>query len=140
MDLFALFAQLQATISALQSQLADTETAIAEAKKAAYDEGFAAGVASVPAGDKLYSQEELDAAIAQAKVELEAINGDLMVQLDGVKAQVVALEATVADLTASIETKVSEAMAAFKADLLAKYQSAQAAEGEIEKTIEDLLK
>ena len=53
-----------------------------------------------------------------------------MVQLDGVKAQVLGLESQVAELQASIETKVSEAIAAFKADLLAKYEAAQAAESD----------
>lgn len=139
MNLFELFAALQVTITELQAKLAEAETALAEAKQASYDEGFAAGAASAQS-DKIYSQADLDAAVASAIAPLEAANADLMVQLDGVKANVAALEAQLAELTSGLEAKVSEAVAAFKAELLAKYQEAQAQETEIEKTIEDLLK
>lgn len=139
MNILEIFAQLQALVSELQAKIEEQSASIEAEKQASYDEGFAAGAASV-GSDKIYSQAELDAAIAQAKAELEAQNGDLMVQLDGVKAQVLSLESQFAELQASVETKVSEAVAAFKADLLAKYEAAQAAESEIEASIADLLK
>jgi len=62
--------QLTSEKEALQMQV-DAQPA---ALQASYDSGFAAGVASVPTGgesDKLYSQVELDAAIALAKQQVK---------------------------------------------------------------------
>jgi len=120
MDIFAVFEQLKATIAELTLKLADVDAAIAEAKKAAYDQGFADGVASVPTpgGDeKIYSQAELDQKVAEAIAASEA--------------KVAELEAKVAELegkVGEIDAKVAEAIAAFKVELKAKYAEQQAAE------------
>lgn len=128
MDLFALFEQFKKVIADLQAQLVDVEAGVDAAKKAAYDAGFADGVASVPPpvpGDKIYSQEELDAAVAAAKVELQK-------QVDELSAKVAELEVKLADVDAVVAAKVEEAIKAFKADLKAKYVAAQEAESKDE--------
>ena len=131
MDVFAAFEQLKAALAELTHKLADTEAAIAEAKKVAYDQGFADGVASVPVpgGDeKIYSQVELDAKIAEAVATSEA--------------KVVELEAKVAELEAKvgeIDAKVAEALAAFKAELKAKLAEQQASVSESEAAFGSLL-
>lgn len=124
MDIFAAFEQLKAAIAELTLKLADTDAAIAEAKKAAYDEGFAAGVASVPTPggeEKIYTQAELDQKVAEAIATSEA--------------KVTELESKVAELevkVGEIDVKVAEAIAAFKAELKAKYAEQQAAESQSE--------
>jgi flagellar biosynthesis/type III secretory pathway protein FliH len=120
MDVFAAFESLKALIAELTLKLVDTEAAIAEAKKAAYDEGFAAGVASVPTPggeEKIYSQVELDAKVAEAVAAME-------MQLADATAKIAELEAKVGE----IDAKVAEALAAFKAELKAKYEEQQVAE------------
>lgn len=131
MDIFALFEQLKATITDLQLKLADTDAAIVEAKKAAYDEGFAAGVASVviPPSDKIFSQEELDAAVMAAVAPVQA-------SLDEALVKIADLETKVGE----IDMKVAEAVAAMKADLLVKYEEQQVAESVGEVGFADLLK
>lgn len=103
---------LQSNIAALSQQLADAQAAVDQVGKDKYAEGFAAGVASVPpvVSDKIYSQAELDAALAPLQSQVAALQS----QVDGVPAQ------------------IDAAIAAFKADLKAKYEAAQAAEGQAE--------
>lgn len=129
MDLLALLQGLVAQLAALQTQLADVPAALEAAKKLSYDEGFAAGVASVPVvlpSDKIYSQDELDAKIQEALQPVQA-------ELDSVKAQMV-------DMQVQIDQKIADAIAAFKADLLAKYQDQQVVEAQSETGFADLLK
>lgn len=128
MDIVKLLQDLSATITSLQSALADAQAAAESIAKEAYDKGFADGVASVPPvpTDKIYSQEDLDAAVKAAAEPLQA--------------RVAELEAQVADMPAAIDAKVAEAMAAFKADLLAKYEAQQADESAGESAIREMLK
>lgn len=130
MDLLALLQGLVASVSALQAQLADAEAALAEAKKLSYDEGFAAGIASVGTGnDKIYSQAELDAQVAAAREGLQLQITDLQSQLDALKAEV----------DSKVATAVSEAVAALKAQLKAAYEAQQVAESEGETGFKGLL-
>ncbi len=71
MDVLVLLQNLVANIAALQVQLQDAEAALVAEKLNSYNEGFAAGVASVPVGDpeKKYSEAELQA-IVQSEVAL----------------------------------------------------------------------
>lgn len=121
MDLVKLLNELVANIAALQAQLVDAQASADALAKLKYDEGFAAGVASVvaPPSDKIYSQAELDQKIADALLPIQA-------ELEAVKA--------------SIEPKVAEALAVFKADLLSKYQEQQVVESQLETGFADLLK
>lgn len=125
MDIVKLLQDLAATIAALQTQLADAQAAAESIAKEAYDKGFADGVASVPVSDKIYSQAELDAAVASAT---EPLHG-----------QIAELQVKVSELEASIDQKVGEAVAALKADLLAKYEEQQVAESEGETGFKSLL-
>ena len=67
MNILEIFAQLQALVSELQAKIEEQSASLEAEKQASYDEGFAAGAASV-GSDKIYSQAELDAAIAQARL------------------------------------------------------------------------
>lgn len=139
MDIFAVFAQLKANIEALTAQLADTEAAVNEAKLVAYNEGFAAGQASVST-DKIYSQEELDQKVLEA---VDAAKAEMASSLEASQAKVAELELKVMDLeavVAGMDAKIAEAIAAFKADLLAQFEAQQDQESAGESMFKDLLK
>ena len=102
MDLLKLLQDLLASISVLQAQLADVPAALEAAKKASYDEGFAAGVASVPppaSSDKIYSQAELD------------------IMLEPLKAKVAELQAQVDQIPSLVDAAVKDAKAGFLASM-----------------------
>lgn len=114
---------LLALLNGLVAQLADAQKAADDLAKLKFDEGFAAGVASVPVGsDKIFSQEEVDAMLKPLQDELALV-----------KEQVLALQG-------EIDTKVAEAVAGFKAELLAKYEAQQVVESDSETGFRDLLK
>jgi len=119
MDLTAL-QNLLAALAAMQQQVVDAQALVDQA----YQKGFADGVASVPTpvSEKIYTQEELDAKIQEA--------------LFPVNEKVAALEAEVA----LVPQKVAEGVAAFKAELLAKYNELQVAETATEVGFAELLK
>lgn len=124
MDLVALLNSLVASIAALQAQLADAQKAADDLAKVKYDEGFAAGVASVVVSDKIYSQAELDAKIAEAVAPLNA--------------KIVELDVKVAELSAAVVAEAGK-LVAYKAELLAKYEAQQVAESEGETGFKNLL-
>jgi DNA repair exonuclease SbcCD ATPase subunit len=145
MDIFAAFEQLKAALAELTLKLADTESAVTEAKKASYDQGFADGVASVPATggeDKLYTQAELDAKLAEAVSTSEAKVAELAEKVSALEAQIAAippdttpyaqadvdaavlsatdsLKATIADLEIKLSQKDTDALEEAIADELA---------------------
>jgi ribosomal protein L18E len=80
-----------ALLNELIAKLQDAQAAIAVEKKASYDEGFAAGVASVPVvvvpGDVTpFGQADIDAAVSAA---LLATKAAIKAKLDEVEALVV---------------------------------------------------
>jgi uncharacterized small protein (DUF1192 family) len=113
MDLVKLLNDLVANIAALQAQLVDAQASADALAKQKYDEGFAAGVASVPppVSDKIFSQAELDAAVAGA--------------VEPLKSQIAGLQAELDQVKAGIDAKVAEAVAAVKAEFLAKLKNAE---------------
>lgn len=113
---------LLALLTGLQVQIADAQKAADDLAKLKFDEGFAAGVASVPVSDKVFSQADVDALLAP------------------LQAQVADLQAQVSALQSSLDQKVAEAVAAIKADLLAKYQELEVALQDKEVGFEQLLK
>ena len=113
-SLVQLLEGLKNSIDALQKQLEDAQASLAVEVKEAYDKGFVDGVASVPKVDKLYSQEEADAFVLAAVEPLQAEISGLLAKIE--------------ELGGSIQPKIDEAIAAFKAELKAKYQAAQAEE------------
>lgn len=138
MDIIALLNDLMAKMAALQSALADAGAAADQIAKESYDKGysvgldkgFADGVASVPSGpppsDKIFSQEEFDAKLAEALQPIKA-------ELEGVKADLESVKA-------SFEQEKANVVAAVKADLLAKYQEMIAQEQQAESGFGELLK
>lgn len=109
----------------LVAQLADVPAALEAAKKMSYDQGFADGVASVPVppvSDKIYSQVELDKAVADAIAPLQIQIADLAAQVAG------------------FDQKVLDAVALVKSDLLSKYQQLEVAMIANETGFEQLLK
>lgn len=131
MDLVKLLNELVANIAALQSQLADAQASAQALADLKYNEGFEAGKASVvipevPVSDKVYSQAELDAKIAEAIMPLQAQITELQAKVDG--------------MSAAIETAKVEAVAAFKADLAIKYEAMQVVEAQAETGFAELLK
>lgn len=121
MDLVSLLNNLVANIASLQAQLADAQKAADDLAKAKYDEGFAAGVASVQPSDKIYSQAEVDAIVLPLNEKIAA------------------LELAITDINATIPAKIAEAVAAFKAELLAKYEEQQVVETQAETGFKNLL-
>lgn len=109
-------------LNGLVDQLADAQAAADELAQTKYDEGFAAGVASVTEGDKLYTQADVDAIVTP------------------LNDRILALEAQVMALQESVATQIAEAMAKFKMDLLTKYESQQVVESDTETGFKDLLK
>jgi flagellar biosynthesis/type III secretory pathway protein FliH len=127
-------------VEAMKVQLADAQAALdqvkaqgfdegkvvglEEGKKLGFDEGYAKGFedgkASVPpvTGDKIYSQEELDAAVKSAVEPLQA--------------QVTELQAKVDGIPALLEEAVANAKAEVKAEFKAAWEASQAVEGEAE--------
>lgn len=128
MDLVKLLNDLVANIAALQLQLADAQASADALAKTKYDEGFAAGVASVPVlppSDKIFSQADLDAAVAGA--------------VEPIKSQIVELQAKVDSIQAALDAKAQE-LVDFKAALLAAYEAKEVVESNIETGFKDLLK
>lgn len=119
---------LLAQVQALLAQASSVADAIAAEKKVSYDEGFAAGVASVGGvpSDKIYSQAELDAKIQEA--------------VSSINAELVAVKADLESLKAQIDSKIAESIGLFKAELLAKYNEKQVVEQQAETGFADLLK
>jgi hypothetical protein len=110
-----LFQQLQD----LAAKIQDAANSLNAEKQKSYDEGFAAGVASVgPANDKIYSQEELNQKISE---EVQLLQG----QIDLLNSKVAELEAVPA---VDVEAVKAEAKAELKAELKAKYEAQQVAE------------
>lgn len=128
MDLVKLLNDLVANIAALQSQLADAQASAQALADAKYKEGFDAGVASVqiPVSDKVYSQIELDAKIAEALLPLQTQIADLQAKVDAIPS--------------ALESAKVEAVAAFKAELVVKYQEMQVVEEQAETGFAELLK
>lgn len=123
MNLLEQLVALVASIGELQQKLADAQAAADELAKAKFDEGFAAGVASVNVGsDKIYSQVELDAKIAEVVAPLDAKIVELQVKVD------------------EIPSLIESAKIDLKSELLEKFKAAQDAETELEKAFEDILK
>lgn len=121
MDIIKLLQELQSSIGALQAQLLDAQAAADSIAKENYDMGFAAGVASVPADDKIYSQAELDAAVGPLQEQISA----LQIQMQ--------------DMQNALNQKVADAVAAIKADLLAKYRDLEVVIQTAETGFEQLL-
>ena len=123
--------ELLALLNDLIAKLADAQAALEAEKKLSYDAGFAAGVASMQVNsEKVYSQAELDAAVVVA-VEKAILPYQNEVELFRVQLE---------DLKANLEAKVQAAVLVFKAELLAKYEAAQAAEAGAEEGFKELLK
>lgn len=130
MDLLKLLQDLVANVAALQTQLADAEAGLAQAKQLSYEEGFAAGVASVGA-DKIYSQAEFDAAVMEMKAEM-------MAQIEGLTQELAVAKGEIEALRAGVEAQVADAVAKIKAEimplveaLVAKDAEEDAARGEL---------
>jgi hypothetical protein len=120
LDLLKMLQDLVTKLSELQAQLAEASFALEGAKKVSYDEGFQAGIASViipviPSSDKIYSEAELQAKIAEAVLPLQA-------QLDAMPKAIV------------------DAVAAVKAELLMKYSDLEVAMSTMETGFAELLK
>lgn len=124
MDLVALLNNLVANIATLQAQLVDAQASADALAKAKYDEGFAAGVASVPVVPGGFSQEQVDAFIAAAVAPLNE--------------KIALLDAKIVELEAALVAEAGK-LVAFKADLLAKYEAQQVAESEGETGFKNLL-
>lgn len=120
MDLITLFNLLQQTIADLQAKLMDAQAALDLEKKASYDLGFADGVASVPVqpiSDKIYSQAEFDAKLAEGLSTMQ-------LELDGVKAQFEALKGSVdAQIKSAVDAKLGELKAAYDSMLVIENQA-----------------
>lgn len=116
MNLAQILTGLVEQIAALQVQMADAEGAAVQLRKEGFDEGFAAGVASVgvPASDKIFSQTEVDAMLAPLNEQILLLKA----QLDAVPSQ--------------IADAVSVARTELRAEIKARWESSQAAESSAE--------
>lgn len=111
-DLVKLLTDLKASLDALQVQLADAEAAA----KAAYDKGFADGVASV-VPQPGPTQADLDAALAKV-AELEAALATAKAESEAALAQAVsALKASFKSILDAFEAKENADVDAAKAEV-----------------------
>lgn len=126
-QLVELLNALKTTIESLSAQLADTKAALdvqVEAAKAeGYAKGFEDGKASVVGGG--FTQADIDAAVAAAIAPLTE-------KISVLEVQVVALQS-------EMETKILAGIEAFKAELLAQYESQQVVESTSETGFKALL-
>lgn len=123
---------LKADVTEIETQ----ETEYAAEIKAAEEKGFEEGLAQAGQAngeDKIYSDAEVNQIIADTKAPLEQKIGEL-------ELTIATLQGQIADHPALVETAKSEAVAAFKAELLAKYDEQQAQETASEAGIAELLK
>lgn len=111
--LMANMAAMQEQMTAMQAQAVDAAAALEAAEKVGFDKGFVAGVASV-GGDKIYSQAEMDAKILEIASSF--------------KEKVAMLEAQIAENDAKMAQAVADAVAAAKAEIMAKLQEIDAME------------
>ena len=113
-------------IQELVAKLADAQNQIELIKKEAYDMGFAAGQAAGGAGDKVFTQADVEQMVADALAPL--------------KLEIEALKMEIEKLKMEGDEKVLAAVNAFKTDLLAKYEEMQVIETQAETGFKDLLK
>jgi hypothetical protein len=129
MNLAELLKSLAAQIAELQGKLVDAEAAAASIAKENYDKGFIDGVASVPAAPEdttPFSQMDLDAAVAAA--------------IEPMAMEIAMLKEKVAMLEVEIQEAAAKAVAAFKMELMSKYEAQQVAETEGETGFKEMLK
>lgn len=119
---------MDAKIAAAEAEVVELKKLAEEIeveKKAAYDQGFTEGAASI-GSDVVYTekelQEKLDAAVAPLNVKLEELGAELE------------------KVPAKLDAAVAEAKAAMKAELAAKYAEMQVAEQAAETGFAELLK
>lgn len=112
MDLLKLLQDLVSQLSALQTQLADVPAALEAAKKLSFDEGFAAGVASVPVSDKVLSLAEAEAMVLMAVEPLQ-------IQIAALQGQVDAIPQTVADAISALKKEIAAQIEAVEIDNMA---------------------
>jgi hypothetical protein len=123
----------QEMIVDLKSKLDELSAQVEQEKTDKYNEGFAAGVASMNNGsDKIYSQAELDAQLQPLKDQVAAMQS----QIDSLQASVDALPGQIdaAKLAGKEEGKVE-----LKAELKAAYEAQQVAESQGETGFGSLL-
>lgn len=113
MDIIALINNLVAQLADLQVKLADAQAALDAEKKASYDIGFQQG------------QDSRVGEIEALKAEIEELKKNQGGDPEKVFTQ------------ADLDSAVAQAVAALKADLLAKYKAQQELESAGEKEIED---
>jgi hypothetical protein len=111
-----MFEQILAALAALQTQVVELQANALIREQAKYDEGYAAGLAASGNGG-IYSQEQLDAAVAAAVNPLKDEIAALKLEVDALKA----------------------AALQYKADLKAAYEAQQVAETEGETGFKNLL-
>lgn len=90
-----MFEQILAALAALQQQVVDLQASQAANEQAKYDEGYAKGLADGSQGGKIYSQEELDQAIAAQVNPLKDEIAALKLQVDALAADKAAILADV---------------------------------------------
>lgn len=138
MDIVALLNGLAAQIAALNQALIDAQAAADSIATEAYAKGYAEGVASVvvppPVDDVTpFSQADVDAAVALAVQPV-------MDELAAVKAELEGVKGELEMVKASVEQAKLDAVAGFKAELLAKFEEAMAQENAVEAAFGEMLK
>lgn len=101
-------AEMKAVAEVEVQKFADLAEAIVAGEAAAYTKGFDEGIGqSTSPGDKIYSEEELQAELAPLKSEIEA----LKTSVTGLEAQVAAFPE---QMVAAVDAKVAEVMVDFE--------------------------
>jgi hypothetical protein len=117
-----------APFSEISSGLDELKAGVPAELQGQYSKGYADGVASVVnPGDpsRIFTQADLDAAVAGAKAADQ-------VTIDGLNASIASLEAQVADVPAKVQAGIDAGVAAIKSELLSAYDAAQVAESAVE--------
>lgn len=109
-------------LASLLTQLAEFQASFEVEIANAHAAGFAEGVASVSVGEKIYSQEEMDAALLPLNAKIDELN------------------VAMSSLSLEVDAKILSEVSKVKADLLAAYEASQVAESVVETGFKELLK
>jgi hypothetical protein len=139
-DIQASLDAIKAPAQAIITKVDNIPAAVEAGEQAAYDEGFQAGkVAGVEEGRNsiqlpdetntanIYTQEQMNTAVSERETQVRT---EMQLSVDEKQAAIDSLNAQITDLNTKLMAAGPDAVAAFKAELKAKYEEQQVAETE----------
>lgn len=132
-------AEAESVKNANLANIAEVELAVEVYGKLREDEGYDKGQADagVPADDKKYTEEDLQ---AELKLKEEQVAAGFLLQIDALTLSLSEVQNKVTELEQSTDLKVEEAIESFKAEAYAKLQEQQVIENQSESAFADFMK